>query len=244
MIVADDYGLGDQHDQVMRGLLAGRAIDAVSVLVEHCSEASAQALRAHWQSDARVGLHINLTLAPAGTPPRPGRGRLLLRSALGLGRITARDRLQTQWARFHELFDRPPDFLDGHEHCHAFPGIRSEVVALAARANLPVRSMVPPTPPADLKARVIAHLGSQMQSAARARGVLTNDWFLGALPLDKPQEALRALAVQIDAAERLAAQAQVWMMVHPGSAQDPNQVPGHAPALRALEADFLRSRNR
>lgn len=65
---------------------------------------------------------------------------------------------EAQIARFIELFGRPPDYLDGHRHCHATPG----VTALAARLDLPVRSVDP------------AH-----RSELRAAGVRTPDRLVG-----------------------------------------------------------------
>jgi predicted glycoside hydrolase/deacetylase ChbG (UPF0249 family) len=42
-----------------------------------------------------------------------------------------------QIARFEALAKRPPDYLDGHRHCHA----TAPVTALAAERDLPVRSI-------------------------------------------------------------------------------------------------------
>jgi len=62
---------------------------------------------------AEVGLHLEL--------PGPG--------------------LEAQLARFEELFGRPPDYLDGHHHCHARPEVTDEVARTAAERSLPVRSV-------------------------------------------------------------------------------------------------------
>lgn len=240
-VIADDYGLGSGHDAVMRRLLGTGAIDAVSVLVETCTEVSAAALRAIAASRPCIGLHLNFTYAPPGTARRPDRTLLLARSLLGLDRDLVEARIATQKARFLELFGRPPDFIDGHEHCHAFPSIRPAVLRAAAADGLPVRSMVPLRPPTGIKARVIARLGHDMQRAAERHGVRTNWRFGGVLPLPNPEAAIAALESDLAVAWQAAptAPAEIWFMVHPGDAGDPLQIPGHPPLLRTLETKAL-----
>lgn len=241
-IVADDYGLGDGHDRVMRQLLETGAIDAVSVLVEWCSEASAAALREMRPADARVGLHLNFTFAPPGAPLHPDRTWLLLRSLAGLDGAEVAARISTQMDRFRQLFGRLPDFVDGHEHCHAFPGIRPAVIEMVARHGIPVRSMVPLTRPGDVKGKVIAHLGRAVQNSADRADVPTNWRFGGVLPIPDPEAAVARLGADLADARRAATKApgEIWFMVHPGDADDPVQVPGHPARLRALEAALLR----
>lgn len=239
-IIADDYGLGADHDAAMRSLLTEGAIDAVSVLAEFCTPQSAAALRS--LPGVRIGLHLNLTLAPPGAPRRPSREILLLRALAGLGRAEAAQSLDAQWRRFLALFGRPPDFIDGHEHCHAFPGIRHAVIAHAARQNLPMRSLEPLFPPQGLKARILARLGAGLARAAARENVTQNWRFCGVLPLDQPEQAIAELEWQIMAARKQAITAPpggIWMMTHPGSASDPIQVPGHPARMRALETELL-----
>lgn len=242
-IIADDYGLGERHDAVMRELLAASAIDGVSVLVETCSRESADALAELWTPERRVGLHLNLTWSPRRDTPRPGRSGLLARSALGLGRSQAGEALGAQWHLFEALLGRRPDYIDGHEHCHAFPSVRPLVMELARTQDVAVRSMVPMAPPRGLKAGVIAALGRGVQREARRAGVRTNWRFGGVLPIDDPGRAAALLRGELEAAARLAAsvadRGEVWVMTHPGDAADPVQIPGHPPRLRALEATLL-----
>lgn len=243
-IIADDYGLGEDHDRVMRSLLAAGAIDGVSVLVETCTPDSARRLAMAVTPGQRIGLHFNLTLAPPGAPARPSRAALLARTALRIGQPEARTALQAQWAAFHALFGRAPDHIDGHEHCHAFPGIRRIVIDHARRTGVAVRSMAPLTPPAGTKDLVIAGLGRALRRRARGAGVPTNDRFGGILPFDDAARALARLDADIAAGEHHAARTgeSVWLMVHPGAAEDPAQVAGHPAGMRRAEADFLMER--
>ncbi len=244
-IIADDYGLGERHDAVMRDLLAASAIHAVSVLSETCTPASARALSELWTPERRVGLHFNLTWTPTGQEPRPGRAQLLVRSAFGFGRSAARSALADQWRRFEDLFGRSPDYIDGHEHCHAFPTVRSAVLKFAGERNVPLRSMVPLEPPKDVKARVIAGLGRAIRQRARAAGVPTNLLFGGVLPFENPEQAAsllrRELEIAAARATEIADGSEIWVMTHPGDEADPVQIPGHPPRLRALESTVLSS---
>ena len=41
--------------------------------------------------------------------------------------------------RFTRFFGRPPDYLDGHHHCHAAPGLAAEVAEVGRALGIPVR---------------------------------------------------------------------------------------------------------
>lgn len=248
-IFADDYGLGERHDAVVRSLLIGSAVNSASVLVDLCSPESARGLREITGPDIRVGLHFNLTVAGSGHVKRPDRAKLLLSCALGQDRRIAEGQLERQLARFRQLFERDPDHIDGHEHCHAFPGLRSVVLRTARERNISVRSMVPINPERGAKARVISQLGRSLRREAERMGVRTNWRFGGILPVGDPDRAIRKLKTDLHAAAAAAASApgEIWFMVHPGDETDPIQIAGHSARLRRLEAELLAkmsSRNR
>ncbi len=204
LLCADDYALTEGVSRAIEDLAAAHRLSATSALVT----------TRHWPVHGRrvgdlssriaVGLHLNLTL---GTPlgPMPGlapSGRLppigtLVQRAL-LGRIDAdevRRETARQIARFREVAGRDPDFLDGHQHAHALPGIRAGVLAAIAEAfpagGLLVRD------PADTVARItarrsavaksllLAGLAAGFGALARARGCATNDGFSGVSAFDR-----------------------------------------------------------
>lgn len=242
ILIADDYGLGDGHDRVMRDLVETAAIDGVSVLVELCSAASAETLLS-LREKCRIGLHLNLTFAPQGEPTRPSRLRLLVGGLLGFGRARIRAALDTQFNMFVDLFGFQPDFIDGHEHCHAYPTLSDEVMAFASSRSIPVRAIRLAAPPNGLKEHVLNWLGHRQLAEAKRRGVKTNDYFAGVLPLDRPQDAIGQLEdILTSLDKKVPAQSEYWVMCHPGDAEDPIQVKGHAPDLRTLEAEYLRKR--
>ena len=240
-IIADDYGLGTGHDRMIRSLVAKGAVDAVSVLADACTAESAHALSNVAGPDVCIGLHLNLSYPTETAPTKPDRNFLLLGASIGLFRNYAAHQLRNQRARFMERFGRRPDYIDGHEHCHAFPGIRSLVLSTASEDGVPVRSMVPLAPVKDLKSALVAHLGRRMRRAAIRKGVVTNWRFGGVLPLEDPERAIDRLEVEIAEAERVArsASGDIWFMVHPGDEEDQNQIPGHPRRLRKLEAELL-----
>lgn len=243
-VIADDYGLGAGHDAVIRELLELGAITGTSVLVEHCDAARAEALLGAVGPGQEIGLHLNLTLAPAGATARPTSKALLL-AGVRRGRALAAEAFPAQLERFRKLFGRPPDYIDGHEHAHTFPGVRDETVRLAATlAPAWTRSTVPGNLAEALrdgggKVLVIAALGRALRARLRARGLATNDTFSGFLNLADPACARRALPRLL--AENAAGNV---LMVHPGRADDPMQCAGHAGATRAVEAEILAAAGR
>lgn len=230
MIVADDFGLGPLHDKVMCDLVQKGVVDAVSVLVDFCSPKSAEAICG---TGAKTGLHFNMTL-PLAHETLPNRNRLLASCCIGLYRDQARFRLKSQLEKFHCLFGRPPDFIDGHEHCHQFPGIQNDVLSAAKSNDVPVRSTVPLDKPRGVKGVVLAQLGQRMKRAAERFSVQTNDGFFGVMPLHQTPDP-ELFQKELEAYRR--AGGRSWMMVHPGSAKDALQT--HRSDWREMEAKVL-----
>jgi chitin disaccharide deacetylase len=98
-----------------------------------------------------------------------------------------------QLERFEALFGRPPAYIDGHKHCHAGPAAAQEVIAIAARLEIPVRSIDP------------AH-----RERLRRAGVATPDRLIGRLDPAEP-----ALPAELAQGRQLPRGVTEWM-VHPG----------------------------
>jgi predicted glycoside hydrolase/deacetylase ChbG (UPF0249 family) len=101
--------------------------------------------------------------------------------------------LEAQLARFEELFGRPPDYLDGHHHCHARPEVTDDVARTAAERALPVRSV-----------------DSGHRQRLRVAGVITQDLLIGRLRPSSP-----ALPTPLAPDGVLPSGVTEWM-VHPG----------------------------
>jgi len=134
-------------------------------------------------SEVEIGLHLELE------PPRGARASEGERAAAAAA-------LAEQLASFERAFGRPPAFLDGHHHCHAAPGLASEVAREVAGAAIAVRSVNP-------RHRRLLH----------CIGIPTPDLLVGRLSQSDP-----ALPAEVEA---LASGAEapggvIEWMVHPG----------------------------
>lgn len=245
MLIADDFGLGRAHDRVILELLEGGKIAATSVLINDAIVPGDIArLKSCRAAGAGVGLHVNLTQPlPGAGPVWPVRSllRLGLAGRLPEAEITAA--LAGQFEAFGKLFGSPPDFVDGHQHCHVFPGISRLVARLSGSAWL--RVPVPSTlaeallniRSGGLKTVLIMALGLHARGVFDRAGRETNSNFSGFLRLNKPDDVAFWLPRLLMTADR-----DCVVMVHPGDAADPVQCERHAPRSRALEAQLLADR--
>ncbi len=130
VLCADDFGLSAGVNAAILGLIAAGRLSATSCMTTLPGwRAGAPALR-ELRSEAAVGLHFNLT---EGAEARP-LGELMRRSLLG--RIPAGEiarALEVQLDAFETGFGAAPDFVDGHQHVHAFPGVRGPLAAVLKR---------------------------------------------------------------------------------------------------------------
>lgn len=198
MLCADDYGLAPGVDEGILELLAAGRLSATSCMTSLPRWREAAERLRPWLGRIDVGLHLTLTdqeptgpaphLAPTGRLPSLGR---LLRALLSepRARAEAAEQLERQLARFEEALGRPPDFIDGHQHVHAFLFVRSAVVEVAQRIGrrrtVYLRSLREPAGWIlrrgwePRKALVLALLGRGLHHRARRAGVPTNDSFRG-----------------------------------------------------------------
>ena len=137
-LCADDFGL---HRGVSAGIAqlvhAGR-LSAVSCITNGADWLTAVSLLGRRPGDVSLGLHINLTegrpLSPALArvwPRLPSLPRLILLAHAGLlPRSALRCEMQAQLELFRVGAGALPQHLDGHQHVHHLPGIRTLVLEL------------------------------------------------------------------------------------------------------------------
>lgn len=129
IVNADDWGAEEANTDAIRDAFAAGAITSASAMVymEDSDRAAAIARRER----LGLGLHLNLT-QPFSDSAAPlavrGRQQALLehfrdprrrQRSFDLSRRAAvHAAVADQFARFHELYGRAPDHLDGHEHVH------------------------------------------------------------------------------------------------------------------------------
>lgn len=137
-LCADDFGQSAAIDAGILSLLGRGRLQATSVLSEGPDWADGAArlreLLAQSEYPAEVGLHLNLTHPFAGAPLARPLSRWLLASQLRLvSQAAVRDSFLRQVDAFVRHFGRLPDYLDGHQHVHAFPVVRDAVMDIIDR---------------------------------------------------------------------------------------------------------------
>jgi predicted glycoside hydrolase/deacetylase ChbG (UPF0249 family) len=203
VLCADDFGLTEGVSRGILDLARTRRISAVGVMANRpWWRQLAPELKA-CERDIGIGLHLNLTSgeplgampshAPDGTFARFD--ALLRRSLLGTLRgDEIRAEIARQLSAFEAVLGRPPDFVDGHQHVHALPGVRRQLLNVlqerrfagdpwlrdpSDRVAAILRRGVAPQ-----KALVVKTLASGFAHAARRAGFTVNEGFSGFSPFD------------------------------------------------------------
>jgi len=198
-LCADDYGIAPGVNRGIRELIARGRLNATSVMVAapHLGDDEARELDLLNSGEARVaiGLHVTLTgrfkplsegYHPQSHGHFPSNGQLLSRAmARRLNPDLLTIEIATQLRTFLEIFSRPPDFVDGHQHVQLLPQVRDaflKVVAeTAPRAWVRQCGRVPGVRSLqDRKALVIDVLNLGFRSQAARLGLATNPAFAGA----------------------------------------------------------------
>lgn len=183
-ICADDFGLHSAINEAIFELVRIGVLSATSCMPRRGAFAAGAArLRAVPQSQADVGLHLDFS------PPdiRHESSLVLARFQLATyaGRMTRaalKREVVDQFDAFEAGMDRPPDYIDGHQHVHQLPAVLEvllEQIEVRYGARKPwIRSTRPPG--GSIKAHIIHSLGGRgLQSAAARHHLATNARLLG-----------------------------------------------------------------
>lgn len=254
-LCADDYGLSmGVSAGILEALEAGR-LSAVSVLTNGPRWPAMGCELARRSFDADVGLHFNLTLgrplstmskfAPDGVfPPVADVIRAAMRGRLPMEEIRAE--IDRQLDRFYAVMGRAPDHLDGHQHVHVLPGVRTALFdALESRglvgkiwlrdAGDRLRRIV--IRGADFKkALAVRTLGRGFRREARRRGFLLNDGFAGFSDFDPGHDYAARFETYLRAPG-----ARHLVMCHPGHVDDDLRAQDPVTVTREQELAFLLS---
>jgi predicted glycoside hydrolase/deacetylase ChbG (UPF0249 family) len=198
---ADDFALHGAASEGIVSLAHQGRLTATSAMV----------LSPRWPADVTlleslrgridVGLHLDWTSEFA---LQAGHGMTLARSMLlaGLRQIKpaqAKAVIERQLDGFEQVWQAPPDHVDGHQHVQQFPGIREALVQLLAEryghATTQPYLRISKLPPAqtDVKARIIAAMGAEpLRRLAHPNGLpcapaLTGVYNFGDSPLSYAQ---------------------------------------------------------
>jgi predicted glycoside hydrolase/deacetylase ChbG (UPF0249 family) len=204
-LCADDYGIAEGVNRAIRDLIGNGRLNATSVMVVGAAigrdEVKALQDTASRSQRCAIGLHATLSapFRPLTMHFRPTDGGMfpafpkLLRSGL-LHRLDPEmihGELMVQLAAFRELFGRPPDFVDGHQHAQLFPQVR-DAFLLAVKQAAPgawVRQGGRSQPLAQRlgapKALVLDILSAQFRKRAAKANIPFNPAFAGAYDFSK-----------------------------------------------------------
>jgi predicted glycoside hydrolase/deacetylase ChbG (UPF0249 family) len=238
ILCADDYAQSPAISAGILSLVAMGRLSAVSCMSDS----------PHWRAYARqlpgsaqsvdVGVHFNLTHGPDAWPLRQ-----LMRASLfgSLPLSSLQNRLERQLDLFEDTLGRAPDFLDGHQHVHIFPGLRQLIIdTLIRRYPSPARPYLRRVAPhlrghdALAKAVILRALGLGYARKVRQAGLHLSGEFAGLYSLREGADfpaLLRSWLRRTDAGGLI--------MCHPGfAASDPADP---IAATRALEYRYLAS---
>jgi predicted glycoside hydrolase/deacetylase ChbG (UPF0249 family) len=199
-LCADDYGISPAVNRGIRELIEKGRLNATSVMVVGQAigreEANALTAAATANRSCAIGLHVTLTapFRPLTMHFRPLKDELFLPHAKLLRRgITGRldselihTELMVQLTAFVDLFGRPPDFVDGHQHVQLYPGVRKAFLTAVKEAAPAawVRQCGRDRPWAQRlhspKAFVLDLLSTQFRQLAARSGLQFNPAFAGA----------------------------------------------------------------
>ncbi len=143
VLCADDFGQAEGISNAILTLIAAGRLSATSCLVTF-PLFQTQALRLQpFHTKVAIGLHVNLTegepLSQAFKTQYGSRflslGKMLSRSMLGfLDEQALVAEIRAQLMLFREVLGFYPDFIDGHQHVHQFPVVRTALLRVLATA--------------------------------------------------------------------------------------------------------------
>jgi predicted glycoside hydrolase/deacetylase ChbG (UPF0249 family) len=130
-ICSDDFGQNPSIDQGVLELVQKNRLHAVTVFTESPGWSNKADQLLSYQNQIDIGIHLNLSQSFANTEPKLSLSRLLIQSHLGLlDKNSIKESFKKQILLFKDQAGRLPDFLDGHQHVHAFPMINDVLIEL------------------------------------------------------------------------------------------------------------------
>ncbi len=130
-VCADDFAFDSSVcDGILQAVSAGR-LSAVSCMTDAPLWPEAGRALRDAAADVELGVHFNL-IEPFGHGERPLAEWIVRALVRAFDPAAVHAHLERQIRRFVDVIGRLPDFVDGHQHVHAFPGLRAVVEATVA----------------------------------------------------------------------------------------------------------------
>lgn len=230
-LCADDYGISPGVNHAIRDLIERRRINATSVMVVGAAigrdEIALLKTAAANSPRCAIGVHATLTapfhpLTMHFQPLYGGMflplGKMLKTSLLRrLDPEIIRAELTAQLAAFADLFGRPPDYVDGHQHVQLFPQVRDAFLS-AVKTSAPgawVRQCGRNQPLAQRlhmpKAMLLDVLSASFRRRAAKAGIASNPGFAGAYDFTKQSDFAALMSNFLDDLPN-----EGLVMCHPG----------------------------
>lgn len=255
VLCADDYAMTPAVSHGILALLEAGRITATGAMTNRPSWRQAARDLAPFAGRADLGVHLSLTCGEsltAGTGwtrnrAQPKLPALLARAMAGRLPLPAIEaEIDAQLDAFEQVLGRLPDFIDGHQHVHALPGIRRALLAVLAR-RYPGREpwiRDPGDAPAAIrararfarKARLLAWLAGPFGNRLAAAGFRLNQGFAGYSAFDPAADYGADFASYL-----IAPGARHLVMCHPGAVDDELRALDPATESRLTELAFFRS---
>jgi predicted glycoside hydrolase/deacetylase ChbG (UPF0249 family) len=193
ILCADDFGFSPGVSEGILELAAKRRLSAVGCMMTQTDIGdSVSDLKTH-SKHLDIGIHLVLTDLKALTP---GLGNFssigtVARTAImgQLSKAEIKTELALQLDTFRKLFNKAPDFIDGHHHIQQLPGIRDLLLEL-------IKERFPVKPPflrscyerpavilkrgiSPIKALAFSAFALTLRRRTQARNIPTNSGFSG-----------------------------------------------------------------
>ena len=242
-LCADDFGLKKSVNDGVIDLVRRGRLNAVSCMSGGDSfEAGAgQLLKAanDAEHDVKIGLHLTLSeytpltpmpkLAPQGVFPTINQA--LISSHIGrFDREEITREIEAQIDRFESIVGRLPDFVDGHQHVHLLPTVRSCLIDCIQTKGLSgfVRLCDDKGRASKaIKTMILSRLSKQMGKLLDRANIAHNDVFLGVNAFDPSED----FSLLMQGWLKQAAIASDWplIMCHPAFAPYADEAAIHDP---------------
>lgn len=190
ILCADDFGQSPGISQGILKLVSLQRLSAVSCMVNTEDFPTSAPELAAIKGQTKLGMHFSLTEGPLLSQPEQPcfkLNKLLIKSHLRMiSTSLIRNEFNAQLDHYLEVMGSLPDFIDGHQHVHQFPGIRHVLLDIYKQRlqshGTSIRSTYPAVTLAKyhLKAHIIAISGGMaMNTVLKRKGIPHNHFFAG-----------------------------------------------------------------
>ena len=242
-LCADDFGLKKSVNDGVIDLVRKGRLNAVSCMsgADSFEAGAGQLLNAasDAEHEVKIGLHLTLSeYAPLTSMPKfapqgvfPTINQTLISAHIGgLDRKEITHEIEAQIERFEEITGRLPNFVDGHQHVHLMPTVRTCLIDCIKMKGLSgfVRLCDDKGRAGKaIKTIILSSLSKRMGQLLDQANIAHNDVFLGVNDFDTSQDFGPLMRAWL----KKGASASDWplIMCHPAFAPYPDESAIHDP---------------